>query len=90
MNGKQNGFRRNLSFNERYRKCHGQSQRAKIGAAYAEYEMLPSSEITLSHPNMNGTWADNERTSNYNSHNKPSLYKKAASAFSLQKYDDEG
>ena len=40
MLGKQHSFRRKFSFPERYQTCHGQNQRSKIGAAYAEYEML--------------------------------------------------
>ena len=82
MLGKQHSFRRKFSFPERYQTCHGQNQRSKIGAAYAEYEMLPSCEAPLSHSNLNGAWVDNELVNNYNSRNKHSLYKKAASSFS--------
>ena len=90
MLGKQHSFRRKFSFPERYPTCHGQNQRSKIGAAYAEYEMLPSCEAPFNHSNLNGSWLDNEPINNYNSHNKHTLYKKAASSFSLQKYGNEG
>ena len=89
MLGKQHSFRRKLSYPVRYPAYHGDNQRARIGAAYAEYEMLPSYETNINHKNAGETWADNDIRTGFNPNNKHALYKKAASAFSLQKYDNE-
>ena len=87
--GKQNNFRRKFSYPDRYQAYQGECQRSKIGAAYAEYEMLPSHENSLGHNIVGETWANQETTSSFNSNNKHALYKKAASAFSLPKYDND-
>ena len=89
MLGKQHSFRRKFSYPDRYPAYHGETQRSKIGAAYAEYEMLPSYDNSLGNKNFGETWEDNRMTSNFSTNNKHSLYKKAQSAFSLQKYDNE-
>ena len=87
MLGRKHSFQRNFYNPERYQANQGQQQqqRSKIGAAYAEYEMLPSWEARLSTNYTNKGWSDN-----YNQPNKHSLYKKAASAYSLQKCENEG
>ena len=86
---KSNNFRSNSVFSDRYLKCHAKNQRAKIGAAYAEYEMLPSCERNLNQTNSNWPWKNYEGDFFHNSSSKNSLYKKAASAFSLKEYENE-
>ena len=86
---KPNNFRSNSVFSDRYLKCHAKNQRAKIGAAYAEYEMLPSCERNLNQTNSNWPWKNYEGDFFHNSSSKNSLYKKAASAFSLKEYENE-
>ena len=87
---KQSNLGRNVSFSERYQTCHGQNELAKIGAAYAEYEMMPSYETTFKQGNLYSNMVDQKSPIHHYSPHKHTLYKKAASTHSLEKYGKEG